>query len=149
MYKYDPKIIFHPKNHFGYQNLMLVLNPLKKLQKSFYKKVTNIIKVNGFWCFSSFSDVGKSSKLSSFFPVTFLNGFEISVKFRFFWYPYWITVKNFFWGGALGKLCSQTRTKRLEKTKNGFGKCILEFSSASIKGSGFFTFSKKVKIVVS
>ena len=46
------------------------------------------------------------------------------------------------------KLWSPTRTKRLKKTKNVFYKCVLEFNFASISGSGFFIFSKKVKIVV-
>ncbi len=46
------------------------------------------------------------------------------------------------------KLWSPTRTKRLKKTKNVFYKCFLEFNFASISGSGFFIFSKKVKIVV-
>jgi hypothetical protein len=46
------------------------------------------------------------------------------------------------------KLYSQTRTKRLEKTKNDFLKCVLEFIFATIKGSGLFTYSETVKIAV-
>ncbi len=46
------------------------------------------------------------------------------------------------------KLWSQTRKKRLKKSKNVFSKCVLDFNFAPIKGSVFFIFKKKVKFVV-
>jgi len=54
----------------------------------------------------------------------------------------------FCYNSTLYKLYRQTRTERLEKTKNGFSKCVLAFIFASIKGLGLFTFEKMVKIIV-
>jgi hypothetical protein len=50
-----------------------------------------------------------------------------------------------FLGGHISTFCklwSQTHTKRLEITKNGYCKCVLEFNFQSIKGFGLFTFAK-------
>ncbi len=38
------------------------------------------------------------------------------------------------------KLCSQTRKKRLKKSKKVFSKCVLDFNFAPITGSVFFIF---------
>ncbi len=43
-------------------------------------------------------------------------------------------------------LWSQTRKKRLKKSKNVFSKCVLDFNFAPIKGSVFFIFLKKSQI---
>ena len=63
----------------------------------------------------------------------FFNTFGISVKFCVFWY--------------LFRYKKKKRPKRLKITKNVFYKNILESDLASIKGSGFFIFFKKFKIV--
>ncbi len=50
--------------------------------------------------------------------------------------------KKIFWGhiSTFCKLWSQTRKKRLKKSKNVFCKCVLDFNFAPIKGSVFFIF---------
>jgi hypothetical protein len=47
-----------------------------------------------------------------------------------------------FWGHirTFWKHWSQTRKKRLKKSKNIFSKCVLDFNFAPIKGSVFFIF---------
>ncbi len=67
-----------------------------------------------------------------------------------FWHLFWILQKKIFLGhiSTFFKLWSQTRKKWLEKSKNVFCKCVLDFNFAPIKGSVFFIFLKKVKFVV-
>ena len=72
----------------------------------------------------------------------FFNEFEISVKFCVFWHLFRVFPKKFFLGhiSTFFKLWSQTRKKRLKKSKNLFSKCVLHFNFATIKGSVFFIF---------
>ena len=72
----------------------------------------------------------------------FFNGFEISVKFCVFWHLFRFFKKKVFLGhiSIFGKLWSQTRKKRLKKSKKVFCKCVLDFNFAPIKGSVFFIF---------
>jgi hypothetical protein len=72
----------------------------------------------------------------------FFNGFEISVKFCVFWHLFGFFQQNIFLGHicTFFKLWSQTRKKRLKKSKNVFCKCVLDFNFAPIKGSVFFIF---------
>jgi hypothetical protein len=80
----------------------------------------------------------------------FFNGFELSIKFCVL-IPISELIRKYYFLGhiiIICKLWSQTRAKRLKKSKNVFYKCLLEFSFSSINGSGLLTFFKKVKIVV-
>ncbi len=72
----------------------------------------------------------------------FFNGFEISVKFCFFRHLFGFFSKKFFLGhiSTFFKLWSQTRKKRLKKSKNVFSKCVLDFNFAPNRGSVFFIF---------
>ena len=95
------KVQIWPKKNFFWknrkrcqktQNFTLISNPLKKLLKNAHKKVISKI---------SLTNMSKSEKSAYFRHIfannffvcifqTFFNGFEISVKFFVFWYPYWI-----------------------------------------------------------
>ena len=83
--------------------------------------------------FTTFSTDLKSAWNSAFFD-TFFDYFK---KINFFGH-----ISTFF------KLWSQTRKKRLKKSKNLFSKCVLDFNFVPIKESVFFIFKKKVKFVV-
>jgi hypothetical protein len=48
----------------------------------------------------------------------------------------------------ISTFCELCSTQRLKKSKKVFFKCVLEFSFASITGSVFFIFFKKVGFVV-
>jgi hypothetical protein len=57
--------------------------------------------------------------------------------------PFLIFFQKIFFLGHISiffKLWSQTRKKRLKKSKNVFSKCVLDFNFATIKGSVFFIF---------
>ncbi len=106
------KVLIWPQNYvskyfqYGYQKtqiLMPLLNLLKINKRVYTKKVRgqktfvhSIIKVKNVHNFCTFM-------LNNYFVgtfYTFFNGFEISIKFGVFWYPY-RNVVNFFCVGIL------------------------------------------------
>ncbi len=96
--------------------------------------------------FSTFTHVRQTCFAHNFFVGAFFNnffnGFEISVTFCVFWQLFGFFQKKFFLGhiSTFIKLWSQTRKKRLKKSKNVFCKCVLDFNVAPIKGYVFFIF---------
>jgi hypothetical protein len=73
----------------------------KVAKKNFIQAIN--LEVNDFCCLSSFRANGKTFKPSNFFPVTFsslFNGFEISVKFCYFFIPISNYYGNFFFLGG-------------------------------------------------
>ncbi len=72
----------------------------------------------------------------------FLNGSKISMKFCVFWCLFWLFQNKIFYChiSTFWKLWSQTRKKRLKKSKIVFSKCVLDFNFAPIKGFVFFIF---------
>jgi hypothetical protein len=77
------------------------------------------------------------------FFYNFFNGFKISVKFCVFWHLFRFFQKKIFFLGHIStffELWSQTRKKRLKKSKKVFFKCVLDFNFAPVKGSVFFIF---------
>ncbi len=137
------------------QNLMLILNLLKKCKKASTRKDIGI-KVYKLCTFSTFSrystvpTVSKSSHPCNILRVHFFAIFSTdskSASISAFFDTHITNIwKKYFLGhiSTSCKLLSQTRTKRRNKTKNVFYKCVLEFISSSIYGSGLLIFSKKV-----
>ncbi len=84
----------------------------------------------------------------TFFNI-FFNGFEISVKFCIFWHLFRFFQIFLFKGhiSTFFKLWSQTRKKRLKKSKNVFCKCVLDFNFEPMEGSVFFIFKKKSNLL--
>ncbi len=82
------------------------------------------------------------------FFYNFFNGFEISVKFWFFFTPFLIFCKKKIFC-VIFVLFSNFEAKRAKNgsknQKSLFGKCVLDFNFAPIKGSVFFI-SKKSQI---
>ena len=97
------------------QNSMLISNPLKrKNAKMFPQKISRL---------TTFTHSNESKKLN--FPITFLlitfcnffNGFEVSIKFAFFYTDIEFLQQKFF--VSLSKC-----TKRLKKTKHCYYKIL-------------------------
>ncbi len=109
----------------------------------------NVVEICTFF---TFTHVCQTCFAYNFFCVHFLtifsNRFEIGMKFCIFWYLFRFFSKNYFFLVILVLIESQTRKKRLKKSKNVFCKCVLDFNFAPIKGSVFLIFFKKVKFVV-
>jgi hypothetical protein len=86
-----------------------------------------VLLITFFWCIFSqlFQRIRNQREILRFFK-TFFDFFK----------------KNYFLGhiSTFFKLWSQTRKKRLKKSKNVFCKCVLDFNFAPIKGSVFFIF---------
>jgi hypothetical protein len=92
--------------------------------------------------------MGKTYPTSFLLPY-FFNGFELRIKISIFIHLRRLFEKNIFWVilvPTFCKLLSQTRAKRLKKSKNVFYKFVLEFNFASL--SELLIFSKKVNIFV-
>ncbi len=124
------------------QNFTLISNPLKKFWKNAPKIVISK-HVPEICTFLTFTHVRQTCVAYNFFCVffnNFFNEFEISMKFCVFWYLFWFFNKKFFSGhiSTFFKLWSQTRKKRLKKSKNLFCKCVWDFNFAPIKGSVYF-----------
>ncbi len=112
----------------------------KRFEKRHQQKVNskNVREI----CTFFFTHVRQTCFAYNFFGAffnNFFNGFETSVKFCVFLHLFSICQKIFFLGhnGTFFKLWSQTRKKRLKKSKNVFSKCVLDFNFAPIKGSSF------------
>jgi hypothetical protein len=79
------------------------------------------------------------------FFATFSTDLNSASNYAFFDTHIKIIWKKYLFGhiSTFCKLWSQTRAKRLQKSKNIFYKCVLEFNFASFNGSGLLIIYKK------
>ena len=101
----------------------------------------------------TFTHIRQTCFVCNFFLVHFFTTFSTDSKSAWnsaFFDTFFVFFKKKFLGhiSTFFKLWSQTRKKRLKKSKNVFRKCVLDLNFAPIKGSVFFIFFKKVKFVV-
>jgi len=72
---------------------MLILSPLKKLQKTHVKKVIIKKVLDIYFCVQKFL----AYNFFVWFFCTFFNRFELVIKFCVLWYSFPIMYKKFFW----------------------------------------------------
>ena len=116
----------------------------KSFDKMHQKKVIseNVIEKCTFY---AFTHVRQICFAYNFFWCIFLQLFQRIRNQREtlrFWHLFWFKKKKIFLGHICTsfKLWSQTRKKRLKKSKNVFCKCVLDFNFVPIKGSVIFIF---------
>ncbi len=155
------KVLIWPKKKFFWQNRKRCQKRRisrwfrirwKSFEKMYQKKVISK-NVTERCTFFMFTPVRQTCFAYNFFVVHFFTTFSTDSKSA--WNSAFLdTFFDFLKKKILGnistffKLWSQTRKKRLNKSKNVFCKCVLDFNFAPIKGSVFFIFKKKVKFFV-
>ncbi len=118
----------------------------KRFEKMYQHKVSSK-NVTEKCTFFTFTHVRQTCFAYNFFWCIFSQLFQRIRNQReilcFFYTFFDFCQKTFFRSYCISpflKLWSQTRKKRLKKSKNVFSKCVLDFNFAPIKGSVFFIF---------
>jgi hypothetical protein len=148
------KVLIWPKKKFFWKNRKRcqkrrISRWFRIRWKSFEKMYQNKViskNVTEKCPFFTFIHVRQTCFAYNFFLVHFFTTFSTDSKSAWnsaFLTPFAIFFKkNIFLGhiSTFFELWSQTRKKRLKKSKNVFCKCVLDFNFAPIKGSVFFIF---------